>query len=83
MFVFAFLSISLIISCEEEDERDDFVGTWTGILFFSRISTEYSATVTITKSTTNATQILTEINYLSKILFSVSVESAGLPSGIR
>jgi hypothetical protein len=61
LFIYAFslLVMPEIISCEkEEDERDKFAGTWTGTLYFDRIATEYSPTVTITKSTTNSMQIL-------------------------
>jgi hypothetical protein len=58
--VYALLLMSTTLSCkkEKEDARDIFVGTWTGILFFSRIGTEYPVTVTISKSTTNSSQIL-------------------------
>lgn len=57
--VYAILLLSVISSCkkEEEDERDKFVGTWAGKLFFSQIGTEYDITLTITKSNTNPTQI--------------------------
>jgi hypothetical protein len=59
MLVLALLFMSVNSSCKKEnDERDKFVGTWTGKLFFSRIGTEYEITVTITKSKTNSTQIL-------------------------
>jgi len=58
MLVFALLFLSVNSSCKENDERDKFVGTWTGKLFFSRIGTEYDITVIITKSRTNSTQIL-------------------------
>ena len=60
MFVFALLVMSVITSCnkDDEDERDKFVGTWTGKLYFARIGTEYSVSITITKSKTNPTQIL-------------------------
>ena len=60
MFAYALVLMSAIISCEKEkeDERDKFVGTWTGTLYFSRIGTEYSSTVIITKSTANSMQIL-------------------------
>jgi len=57
MSVFALLLMSVIISCKKEDERDKFVGTWTGNLYFSRIGTEYPTTVIITKSKEKSIQI--------------------------
>lgn len=47
-------------SCKESDERDQFVGTWTGLMIFSRIGYEFSTSVIITKSTTNSSQIIFE-----------------------
>jgi serine protease inhibitor ecotin len=58
LVVLSLLFVSTIISCKEEDERDKFVGTWAGNLFFSRIGTEYPVTVTISKSKTNPAQII-------------------------
>ena len=54
------LICSVNISCNEKasDERDKFVGTWTGYLCFARIGTEYFTTVIITKSTSNPAQII-------------------------
>jgi hypothetical protein len=56
------LFIFLIHSCKKEsvppDERDKFVGTWTGNLYFSRIGQEFSETVIISKSLTNNEQII-------------------------
>jgi len=43
---------------ESKDERDKFVGTWSGNLYFSRIGQEFFITVTITNSATNSKQIL-------------------------
>lgn len=47
MSVIALLLMSVIILCKKEDERDKFVGTWTGNLYFSRIGTEYPTIVII------------------------------------
>lgn len=52
------LAITSITSCNKTDERDKFVGTWTGNLCFARIGTEYSTIVIITKDTKNSTQII-------------------------
>jgi len=60
LIISALLFVAIIISCNKEttDERDKFVGTWTGNLYFARIGTEYFTTVLITKSTTNSAQII-------------------------
>lgn len=51
--------ITIINSCKrEQDERDKFVGTWTGNMCFARSGTEYSTTEIIIKSTTNTSQII-------------------------
>jgi len=43
---------------ESSDEREKFIGTWTGILYFSAIGREFNTTEIITKSTTNSAQII-------------------------
>jgi len=51
--------ITIINSCvREQDERDRFVGTWTGNMSFARSGTEYSTTEIIIKSNTNSAQII-------------------------
>ena len=52
--------IAILNSCKEVDERDKYVGTWTGLMIFSRIGYEFSTTVIISKSTTNPSQIFFE-----------------------
>jgi|WetSurMetagenome_2_1015567.scaffolds.fasta_scaffold337275_2 hypothetical protein len=54
------LSVISLNSCKKEssDQRDKFVGTWTGNLYFSRIGQEFSVTEIISKSATNSAQII-------------------------
>ena len=57
------LLVIIIHSCDSDnneapDERDKFIGTWTGKLYFSRIPQEFSVTITISKSTTDSKQIV-------------------------
>lgn len=60
LIISTFLLISIINSCKEreQDERDRFVGTWTGNMCFARSGTEYSTTEIIIKSKTNSVQII-------------------------
>jgi hypothetical protein len=58
--VLLFLTVLNINSCKKEasDERDKFIGTWTGNLYFSRIGQEFLITEIITKSSSNSKQII-------------------------
>lgn len=60
LIISTLLLIAIINSCKEreQDERDKFVGTWTGNMCFARSGTEYSTTEIITKSKINSAQIM-------------------------
>jgi hypothetical protein len=59
LIVGTLLFITILNSCKEElDDRDKFVGTWTGNMCFARSGTEYSTTEIIIKSKTNSAQIV-------------------------
>jgi hypothetical protein len=58
LIVGTLLLAAMINSCEEQDERDQFVGTWTGNMCFARTGTEYSTTEIVIKSKTNSAQIV-------------------------
>jgi len=60
LLVTSLMIIAIINSCKETDDRDKFVGTWTGLMMFSRIGYEFPTTVIISKSSTNSSQIVFE-----------------------
>jgi hypothetical protein len=64
IFIGSAMLIALPSSCKKtaSDERDIFIGTWSGHLYFERIGTEYFTTEEITKSATDKTQIIIKTN---------------------
>jgi hypothetical protein len=58
LYVNILLMLLMFVSCKEKDERDTYIGTWSGHLVFERIGTEYYTTEVITKSPTKSNEII-------------------------